>query len=407
MKQVDVLVVGAGAAGCFSAITVASFHPSASILILEKSSKVLAKVKISGGGRCNVTNVTSKPEELALNYPRGNNFLKKAFYQFSSEHMIQWLESKDVKLKTTANGCVFPQSDSSQTIIDCLLNELNRAKVKLERNQAVLSIEKDSTGMFLVSTAEQTIQAKSVIVTAGGQPKISGLDFLSSLTLETVQPVPSLFTFNLPKCDTKNLMGLSQDDVRVKLAGEKWSTTGSVLFTHWGLSGPAILKCSAIGARILADKNYISLFHINWTGTETQATAVETLLELKQSNKLVVNHPLFQLKQRLWGYLVHKSGIHEQMKCSELSQKHIHKLAETLTSDCYEMHGKTTFKEEFVTAGGIALNQIDVKTMQSKAHPGLFFAGEVLDIDGVTGGFNFQAAWTTAYIAGKSIFSSI
>lgn len=402
MKEVDVLVVGAGAAGCFAAIVASSTFPDASVLILEKTNKILAKVKVSGGGRCNVTTTISDPIELSKNYPRGEKFLKKAFYQFSSKEMMQWLQSKGVDLTSYPNGCVFPSSNDSQTIIDCFLKELKMNSVPIAINQPVTNITKQQDGSFLVESNSTSYKAKSVIVTTGGQSKISGLDFLSSFNLKLVNPVPSLFTFNLPNQQASDLMGLSQENVRVRLEGEKWSSFGAVLFTHWGMSGPAILKSSAFGARILHEKEYDSAFYLNWTGCDNQQEVSEHIDRIKISNKLLVNFPLFQIKQRLWEFLIQRATISSTMKCSDLTTKHTNKLIETLTNDKYFLKGKTTFKEEFVTAGGIDLGQVNVQRMEVKEVPGLFFAGEVLDIDGVTGGFNFQAAWTTAFIAGKN-----
>lgn len=406
MKELDVLVIGAGAAGCFSAIKASEHFKHAKIAILERSSKPLAKVKISGGGRCNVTNVISEPEELSKHYPRGERFLKKAFYQFSSSDMKAWLESKNVPLKLYPDGCYFPVSNNSQTIIDCFLNELTKNGVQLLLNQRVESVKKSDSGLFEVQTPEETFYSKAVIVTTGGQPKISGFELLKDFQLKIVSPVPSLFTFNMPNESIKELMGIVQENALVKIIGEKWLSNGPLLITHWGMSGPAVLKSSAFGARIFESKGYKSQIAVNWTGQENQAIVREAILEFVKSNKLVVNTPLYAIKSRLWTYLVEKAGIPAQFKCSELTAKHQNKLLEVLVNDLYLMEGKTTFKEEFVTAGGIDLNEINVQTMEAKKVPGLFFAGETLDIDGVTGGFNFQAAWTTAAIAGKNVLQN-
>lgn len=402
MKEVDILVVGAGAAGCFAAIRAAESFKDAKITILERGIKPLAKVKISGGGRCNVTNVLSEPGELSKNYPRGERFLKKAFYQFSSNDMKAWLEQRKVPLKLYPDGCYFPLSNDSQTIIDCFLGEMKKNGIDLLLNQRVESIRKLESGRFEVKTPETTFSARSVILTTGGQPKISGFELLKDFDLKIVSPVPSLFTFNMPNEPIKELMGIVQENAQVKIVGEKWSTDGPLLITHWGMSGPAVLKCSAFGARILEQKDYKSGISVNWTGEESQETVRETIQQFVKSNKLVTNSPLYEIKTRLWTYLIEKIGIPPHFKCSELTAKHQNKLLEVLMNDLYSMEGKTTFKEEFVTAGGIDLNEINVQTMESKKYPGLFFAGEVMDIDGVTGGFNFQSAWTTATIAGKN-----
>lgn len=402
MKELDILVVGAGAAGCFAAIRAAESFGDAKITVLERGIKPLAKVKISGGGRCNVTNVLSEPSALSKHYPRGERFLKKAFYQFSSNDMKAWLEQRKVPLKLYPDGCYFPLSNDSQTIIDCFLGEMKKNGIDLLLNQRVESIRKLDSGRFEVKTPETTFSVKSVILTTGGQPKISGFELLKDFDLKIVSPVPSLFTFNMPNEPIKELMGIVQENAQVKIVGEKWSTVGPLLITHWGMSGPAVLKGSAFGARILEQKGYKSKISVNWTGEESQETVREVIQQFVTSNKLVTNSPLYEIKTRLWIYLIEKSGIPAHFKCSELTAKHQNKLLEVLMNDLYSMEGKTTFKEEFVTAGGIDLNEIDVQTMESKKYPGLFFAGEVMDIDGVTGGFNFQAAWTTAAIAGKN-----
>lgn len=402
MKEIDVLVVGAGAAGCFSAIQAKFHHPDASVVVLEKSNKALSKVRISGGGRCNVTNVVSDPNDLSLHYPRGQRFLKKAFHQFSSNDMKAWLESKNVKLRLYPDGCYFPESNTSETIISLFLNELQKANTEILFQQGVVSIE-PFEGKFKVTSDKGTWIAKNVICTTGGHPKISGLDYLQKLDLKLVEPVPSLFTFNLPDNAIVDLMGIVKEEAAVRLAGEKWSGDGPLLVTHWGLSGPAILKCSAFGARILAEKGYEHEFVVNWTGGLKPADVLETLMRQFDSQKQIGNTPQFGIKSRLWNYLLEKASIPVEATWLSLSTKAMNRLTEVLVNSSFKMKGKTTFKEEFVTAGGVDLSEIDVQTMQAKRFSGLFFAGEVLDIDGITGGFNFQAAWTTAFIAGKSV----
>jgi len=401
-EKVDVLVIGAGAAGCFAAIQAGIHFPGSNILIVERGQKPLAKVKISGGGRCNVTNTCSEPSALSKNYPRGERFLKKAFYEFSSHHMVDWLEIKGIKLREYPDGCLFPETNDSQTIIDCFSNELKRLKIPIRLEARVDSIQEHKDG-WIIQTATGDILTKAVILTTGGQPKISGFQMLETLQLEIVPPLPSLFTFNMPNESIRDLMGIVAEQASVRIAGEKWSTDGPLLITHWGMSGPAILKCSAYGARILAEKNYNSIILVNWTGSFKPDEVKEVIEGQSTSNKKITNTPLFQLKSRLWDYLLVKCDFNESIRWSELGPKQTNKLVEILVNDSYQMEGKTTFKEEFVTAGGIDLAEINVKTMESKRYAGLFFAGEVIDIDGVTGGFNFQAAWTTAFIAGKSV----
>lgn len=403
MKEtVDVVVIGGGAAGCFAAIQAGTHFPEAKIVVLERGVKPLAKVKISGGGRCNVTNIVSDPAELSANYPRGERFLRKAFYSFSSADMIQWLRDRGIELREYPDGCLFPVTNDSQTIIDCFLNELKKLRIPLRLESRVETVQQTATG-WEVTTPNESITCKSVILTVGGQPKISGFQLLNQLDLKIVPPIPSLFTFNMPHEPIRELMGVVTENASVRIVGEKWSTSGPLLITHWGMSGPAVLKCSAFGARILEGKNYCTMISVNWTGFMKQDEVRAALLEWKSSNKKMLNTPLFQIKSRLWTYLLGKCELHEDLRWSELGSKQENKLVEVLINDLYQMEGKTTFKEEFVTAGGIDLAEIDVKTMQSKRYRGLFFAGEVMDIDGVTGGFNFQAAWTTAAIAGKSV----
>lgn len=398
----DVIVIGGGAAGCFAAIQAGTHFPGARIRILEKGNKPLAKVRISGGGRCNVTNVLSDPSELAVNYPRGERFLKKAFYTFSSNHMKSWLSEKGVELRLYPDGCYFPVSNDSETIISCFLQELERLRIPITTGCKVDKIAQTADGWEIEARGERLVTSK-VILTAGGQPKMNGFQLLEKLDLKIVHPVPSLFTFNMPDEPIRDLMGIVQEHASVKIAGEKWSCQGPLLITHWGMSGPAVLKCSAFGARLLEMKGYHSGILVNWTG-ELQTGEVRSELEKWQkSEKRISNVPQFGIKSRLWLFLLKKAGIREEQRWTEMGPKQLNRLSEVIANDAYTMKGKTTFKEEFVTAGGIDLSEIDVKTMQSKKYNGLFFAGEVMDIDGITGGFNFQAAWTTAFIAGKSV----
>jgi len=402
MQELDVVVIGGGAAGCFAAIQAGSHFPGARIVIFEKGIKPLAKVKISGGGRCNVTNELSDPSELSRNYPRGERFLKKAFYTFSSSDMKAWLLEKGIRLKLYPEGCLFPETNDSQTIIECFLGELKRLNIPLQTESRVDRIlRKDDK--WLLETNRGELLARSVIITTGGQPKISGFGLLQGIDLKITEPLPSLFTFNMPDEPVKELMGIVVENASVKIAGEKWSAEGPLLITHWGMSGPAVLKCSAFGARILAEKEYRSDILVNWTGDKKPDEIRKAFGEFTGSAKKMNNTAMFSIKSRLWTYLLTKAGLDEDKRWSEAGPKQLNRFAEILYSDCYRMHGKTTFKEEFVTAGGIDLNEIDVKTMEAKNYPGLFFAGEVMDIDGITGGYNFQAAWTTAFIAGKSV----
>jgi hypothetical protein len=398
-----IAVIGGGAAGFFAAISCRNDFPNAQVAILEKSSKVLSKVKISGGGRCNVTNACFDNKKLSQHYPRGENQLRKAFEQFNAKDTMHWFESKGVKMKVYPDNCVFPLVNDSQAIIECLLNESKRLNIKILLNQRIQRILK-LENKFLLQTDEKQLEFDRVIVTIGGQPKISGFNWMEELGHQIIEPVPSLFTFNMPKNPICELMGNVVENATVKVEGTKLIGQGPLLITHWGMSGPAILKLSAWGARILNEKSYNFAILVNWLN-ELKEDDLRNQLKftmLEQGGKMVPNLNPFPITNRLWVFLLQKSDISLEMRWKDLGKKNINKLVNTLLNDRYEVSGKTTFKEEFVTAGGISLQEIDFKTMESRVIKGLFFAGEVLDIDGITGGFNFQAAWTTGFIAGKS-----
>lgn len=397
-----VAVIGGGAAGFFAAISCKLNHPEAKVSIVEKTSKLLSKVKVSGGGRCNVTNGFDGVSGFAKHYPRGEKQLKKAFGQFNSKDTIEWFESRGVQLKTEPDGRMFPTTDSSQTIIDCLLSECKRLGVEIKTSQTVQSIRPKTEG-FELTVNGQVQNFDKVIISTGGQPKKEGFKWLEELGHQVVEPVPSLFTFNMPKNPITKLMGLSVPSATVRIQGTKLVQSGPLLITHWGMSGPVVLKTSAWGARTLNELNYQFIAHVNWLGS-LKDSEVRVLIDEVRSNspkKLMKNLCPFTLPQRLWDFLLEKTEIGNDKPWAELSKKHINKLVENLVNDQYPVSGKTTFKEEFVTAGGVDLAEIDFNTMQSREVKGLHFAGEVLNIDGVTGGFNFQAAWTTGFIAGK------
>lgn len=405
LDKLNVAVIGGGAAGFFSALSAKEHHPNAKVVLFEKSKNVLSKVKISGGGRCNVTNATFNIKELAKNYPRGENQLKKAFSQFAVQDTLNWFEKRGVLTYTLPDNCIFPKSDSSQTIIDCFINEALRLNIYIKTNTAVRTLKSLDNGTFSIETDEETTVFDKVIVTTGGQPKRSGLTWLEELGLSIENPVPSLFTFNMPNNPIRDLMGCVVEKTIVKVEGTKLIGDGPTLVTHWGMSGPAILKLSAWGARILADKNYEFAILVNWLNNineEEVRRVIKTGIKDGGNKKLSSFNP-FEITNRLWNFLTTKMGFSEETRWNELSKKSINKVFNTLTLDRYEVSGKTTFKEEFVTAGGVALSEINFKTMAAKKHPNLYFAGEILDIDGITGGFNFQAAWTTGFIAGKLI----
>ena len=396
-------VIGGGAAGFFAAITSSVYNSKAEITILERSSKLLSKVKVSGGGRCNVTNACFDQRSLASHYPRGEHFLRKAFAQFDTKDTMEWFENRGVKLKVYPDNCVFPKSNSSQTVIDCFLNEALERKILLKTGYILNAIRKTENG-FLVSDGKEDLNFDKIIVAVGGQPKRAGLLWLENIGLDVIEPVPSLFTFNMPDNPVRSLMGTVNTSTTVRVEGSKLTGSGPLLITHWGMSGPAILQLSAWGARELYEKKYHFTILVNWLDSLKEDKVREQLLNVKSvfSERKLINQKAYPLTSRLWEYLLDKCELNADMYWKELSSKKLNKLANTLINDRYEVSGKTTFKEEFVTAGGVALNEIDVRTMESKKIKGLYFAGEVLDIDGITGGFNFQAAWTTGYIAGKS-----
>ncbi|SMG33586.1 hypothetical protein SAMN05661096_02133 [Marivirga sericea] len=403
-----IIIIGAGAAGIFGAISIATKNPDAEVVVLEKSSKLLSKVKISGGGRCNVTNVCQEPKELIKHYPRGHKKLKKAFEEFGSKEIVQWFESRGVNLKSEADGRIFPVTDDSQTIINCLLNECKKHKVVIRTKVAVESISKTEKGFSLNIKGSENIECDKVLVATGGHNKLGAFQWLIDLGHSITEPVPSLFTFNLPASSITALSGVSVSEVEVKIAGTKLSYQGPLLITHWGLSGPAVLKLSAWGARMLHEKNYEYSVVVNWLKIDSEEDARQKLIEFQSQNpkKMLFNSNPFQLPKRLWDYLLTKSEIDEELRWNNFSGKKFNKLINHLVADLYEASGKTTFKEEFVTAGGVKLGDINMQTMESRRYPGLYFAGEILDIDGVTGGFNFQAAWTTAWLASEGILEN-
>jgi len=397
-------IIGAGAAGVFAAIQVKSNFPKANVEILEKSNKCLAKVKISGGGRCNVTTGISEIKILANSYPRGKNQMKKILHQFNSTDTQKWFKQRGVPLKTEKDLRVFPKSNDSQSIIDCLLGELKKHQTSIIYQYPIDEIELKKSRFILKSKRNGNSRTyEYLIIATGGSPKKSGYLWLEKIGLKIVPPVPSLFTFNVPKSNIKKLMGISMPKAIVKIIGSKLNSQGPLLITHWGFSGPAVLKLSAFAARELNEKQYDFKILINWIGLTDQGEVKNHILsKQKTDGKKRIGHiKLFEIPSRLWTYLISKSGLSDDSLFGELGLKSINKIINTLCNDEYHVHGKTTFKEEFVTAGGIDLSTVHINSLESKVHPKLFFCGEVLNFDGITGGFNFQVAWSTAYIAGK------
>lgn len=401
-----VAVIGGGAAGFFSAIAVKENYPEASVVILEKSQKFLAKVKISGGGRCNVTNGCTSIKKLSEAYPRGGKMLKKAFRTFSTADTMEWFESRGVPLMVQEDNCVFPVSQNSQSIIDCLLRETKRLDIKIETGKGVNAIQSLANHQLQVRFIKAENPPRvfdKIIVATGGSPKRRGLEWLEKLGHQIEEPVPSLFTFNMPSESVTELMGIVVEKTLVNIQGTKLKSDGPLLITHWGMSGPAILKSSAFGARILSELGYEFKIQVNWVNVQNNEWVADELRKIikMHPNKMLSNFRPYLLPERLWLYLLAKCDLPTQKKWSEIGKKGINKLVNILTHDVYQVKGKTTFKEEFVTCGGISLDSIDGKTMQSKVCKNLYFTGELMDVDGITGGYNFQAAWTTGFIAGK------
>lgn len=399
------IVVGGGAAGFFCAINAAAGNKHLNVILLEKTGKLLSKVKISGGGRCNVTHACFSISDMARKYPRGEKFVKKTFHRFFTQDTIDWFGSRGVALKTEPDGRMFPVTDSSQTIIDCLLREAAKYQVSIRMNAEVKSLQKQPQGFKLCLGNGQELQADYVTIACGGYPKAAMFDWLRELGHQAEEPVPSLFTFNIPQHPITGLMGISVPEAQVKISGSKLKESGPLLITHWGLSGPAILRLSAWGARELQSRNWHFAIQVNWLPEYNEETLRTEFLRLRKDlagHKLFHKNP-FGLPARLWDFLITQSGIAGDCRWAELPSKEQNKLIRNLCAFDMEVKGKTTYKEEFVTAGGILLSEVQPDTLMSKLVPGLFFAGEILNIDGITGGFNFQNAWTTGYIAAASI----
>lgn len=398
------IVIGGGAAGFFCAVNAAAANPALQVVLAEKTGKLLSKVKVSGGGRCNVTHACFDINELAKNYPRGQHFVKKTFHQFNTKDTIEWFEKRNVQLKTEPDGRMFPVTDSSQTIINCLLNEADKYGVQILLHTEIKKIEKH-TDVFELQSNHGTLSADFICIACGSFSKLAQFDWLKQLGHSIEEPLPSLFTFNIPGNNIRSLMGVSSDNASVKIKGSKLMQTGAILITHWGLSGPAVLKLSAYAAKELSAMHYDFTVIINWLPGYNENSLREEWHGLRNqfSAQKINNKKPFSLPQRLWSYFLDECGISHELRWADVPAASQNKLIKTLTAQEVQVKGKTTFKEEFVTCGGITLSEVDANTMQSKIAPGLFFAGEVMDADGITGGFNFQHAWTSGWIAGKSI----
>ena len=442
MKK-KIAVIGAGAAGCFCAIQLKRLRPECEVDVYEGGARALAKVAVTGGGRCNLTNTFRDVRSLKEVYPRGEQVMKRAFHTFDNRRLMQWFEDEGVRLTVQDDQCVFPQSQDAMQIVRTLLRGMDEAGVRLHLRHKVSSVsechkeaplsggvrecvsesirecvgedvnEKVSEGAtesvsegYVITFADgnlPSVQADVVIVTTGGSPRQSGLDFLRPLQMEMASPVPSLFSFCIP--GTSDLMGVTVDEVSVAWAGTKFRSTGTLLITHWGMSGPAILKLSSQAARHLAECGYTAQLVVNWLGgkTEDEVRAEIKAMQLAQGARQVGNTHLQQLPARLWQVLLQRAGISAGVRWREVGQKQLNRFAAVLSADVWPVQGQNRHKEEFVTCGGVALSNVNLSTLEAKSHPGLYFAGEVLDVDAVTGGFNLQAAWSMAYVVAKAV----
>lgn len=416
--QKKLIVIGGGAAGFFCAINAAFKNPGLDVTIIEKTSKLLTKVRVSGGGRCNVTHACFSIAEMIKKYPRGEKFLKQSFHHFFTTDTINWFEQRNIKLKTEDDGRMFPESNSSETIINCLLQQADKAGIKILMNCEVIEVEKfpkeDETGIkknilqkgfTLKCKTGDEFNADFICIACGGYHKKEQFNWLAKLGHTFESPVPSLFTFNIPHNPVVELMGITLKNVVVKINGTKHKQEGPLLITHWGFSGPVILKLSAFAAKVLSELQYNFSISVNWLPSLNENLVLEKLKLLRNelASQKISNRNPFELPQRFWKYHLQLCGINDEIRWADLPAKIQNLLAIQLCSQQFHVKGKTTFKEEFVTAGGIKLNEVNAITMESKMIPQLFFAGEILDVDGITGGFNFQHAWTSGWLAGNEI----
>ena len=406
----DIAIIGGGAAGFMAAITARRTNPSCKVTIFERAQKVLAKVEITGGGRCNVTNSFAAISDVKQAYPRGHKLMKRLMKTFSHEDTYKWFEKHGVPLVTQEDECVFPKAQDSHAIIDCLMRQANELGVTICHRYRLMDIHKLEDERLKLDFENGTHRVfHCAIITTGGSPNGRGLQYLARLGHEIETPVPSLFTFNIKDRAFCDLMGTVVDPVVTTIPGTKLRAQGPLLVTHWGVSGPAALKLSSYAARLLAENDYKAPLAISWTGERARQEVEENLLKLQAANprkQLATLHP-FGLPSRLWLYILSKLGLEPAKPWAEVGRKTLNRMIETLVNDQYTIAGKGTFREEFVTCGGVSLSSINSKTLESKVCPNLFFAGEVLDIDAITGGFNLQAAWTTGVVAGQCAAGSV
>ncbi len=422
-----IAVIGGGAAGFFAAIRAKEVNADAIVTIYEKGEKPLAKVAVTGGGRCNLTNSFADVSDLKRVYPRGDKLMKRLFKTFDYRDTFRWFESHGVPLVTQDDQCVFPRSQDAMTVVRCLINEARRLGVNILTRHTLTSIERSDNNTFLLfNNSNERIETDCVIVTTGGHPKSSAFDYLARLGHDISMPVPSLFTFNINDNALRSLMGTVVEDATISIVGEKMRSAGPLLITHWGMSGPAVLKLSSYAARYACERQYRFDVSVNWIGERNTSLVAENIRKTAETNaaKLITNAPplMFQsgdkrgrvvssthggikrgfLPTRLWEYIIQKIGIPADKRWNETGKKWQNKIVEVLANDIYHVEGKSSWREEFVTCGGVSLSSINPSTLESKHLPGLYFAGEVTDVDAITGGFNLQAAWTMGYIAGEN-----
>jgi predicted Rossmann fold flavoprotein len=406
MSKKTLAVIGGGAAGFFGGVNAARLHPDLNVTIFERGRDVLSKVRISGGGRCNVTHHCFNPEALSQAYPRGSRELRWAFEQFQAQDTVGWFEERGIALKTESDGRMFPTTDDSATIINCLKSEAHNHHVDIRTQTAVQAVKPVENGPYTIHLPRnQSIKADAVLIATGGSNRNSRYDWLRELGHAIEKPIPSLFTFNFRKKIFKDLSGISVPNASVSIEGTSFQHTGPVLITHWGLSGPAVLKTSAWAARYLYEQEYRFTIRVNWLYPKNEHQVRETLQSLRNTNarKQVNKQDAFALPNRLWKRFIELADVDADRRWAELSNHHIHQLTKQLTHAHYDIQGKTTYKDEFVTSGGIPLSEVNMGTMESNVCRNIYFAGEVLNIDGITGGYNFQSAWTTGWIAAQHL----
>lgn len=400
-----IAIIGGGAAGFFAAIRAKEVNPHAEVIIFEKAHKVLAKVSVTGGGRCNLTNSFASVTDLKQVYPRGNKLMRRLFCRFNYEDTCRWFQKRGVELVTQDDNCVFPRSQSAMTIVNCLMHEAMRLGVLIRTGHKLQSLKKKENGdlQLFFEAVNEVVDVQRVVLTTGGDNTSSFYTVLSDLGHSIVTPIPSLFTFNIPDISLRALMGTVVDGAGVSIVGEHFRCNGPLLITHWGMSGPAILRLSSYAARWINERQYCFSLSVNWAGLKNVSNVVQELgfISSAHSAKRVCNVRLEGIPQRLWLYLLQRAGVASERRWGDLGRKGINKLTEVITNDIYIVKGKSTWREEFVTCGGVSLKSIHPNTLESKCLNGLFFAGEVTDVDAVTGGFNLQAAWTMGYVAGE------